>query len=36
MLFNHYTLLGSTERLLGLAPLGEAAAAHSMLSAFDL
>jgi phosphatidylinositol-3-phosphatase len=35
-LFNHYSLLGSTERLLGLRPLGQAAAAQSMLGAFDL
>jgi phospholipase C len=35
-LFNHYSLLGSTERLLGLPLLGRAASAHSMLSAFNL
>jgi phosphatidylinositol-3-phosphatase len=35
-LFNHYSLLGSTERLLGVSPLAEAAAAHSMLPAFNL
>jgi hypothetical protein len=35
-LFNHYSLLGSTEQLLGAAPLGEAATANSMLSAFNL
>lgn len=36
VLFNHYSLLGTTEKLLGLPPLGEAASANSMLSAFDL
>jgi phosphatidylinositol-3-phosphatase len=35
-LFNHYSLLGSTEQLLGVPPLGEAAAANSMLAAFNL
>jgi hypothetical protein len=35
-LFNHYSLLGSTERLLGVAPLGQAGAASSMIPAFDL
>jgi hypothetical protein len=35
-LLNHYSLLGSTERLLGVSPLAEAAAAHSMLAAFNL
>jgi hypothetical protein len=35
-LFNHYSLLGTTEQLLGLAPLGEAAKAPSMLADFDL
>ena len=35
-LFNHYSLLASSEQLLGLPALGEAAAAGSMLSAFDL
>jgi hypothetical protein len=35
-LFNHYSLLGSTEQLLGVAPLGEAATASSMLGAFNL
>jgi phosphatidylinositol-3-phosphatase len=35
-LFNHYSLLGSTEQLLGLAPLGSAASANSMVSAFGL
>jgi len=36
MLFNHYSLLGSTEQLLGVPPLDEAAAANSMLAAFNL
>jgi phosphatidylinositol-3-phosphatase len=35
-LFNHYSLLGSTEPLLGAPPLGEAATANSMLAAFNL
>jgi hypothetical protein len=35
-LFNHYSLLGSTEQLLGLPLLGEAANANSMLAAFNL
>jgi phosphatidylinositol-3-phosphatase len=35
-LFNHYSLLGTTEQLLGLLPLGDAATANSMLSAFGL
>ena len=35
-LFNHYSLLRSTEQLLGVAALGEAASAPSMLSAFNL
>ncbi len=35
-LFNHYSLLGSTERLLGIGPLGAAAAASSMIGAFNL
>jgi phospholipase C len=35
-LFNHYSLLGSTEQLLGVPPLGEAASAGSMLAAFNL
>lgn len=35
-LFNHYSLLGSTEQLLGVPPLGEAVSANSMLSAFNL
>jgi hypothetical protein len=33
-LFNHYSLLGTTEQLLGLPPLGQAA--NSMTSAFNL
>jgi hypothetical protein len=35
-LFNHYSLLASTERLLGLPLLGKAAGAHTMLAAFKL
>jgi hypothetical protein len=35
-LFNHYSLLASTEQLLGVPPLGEAARANSMLAAFNL
>jgi phospholipase C len=35
-LFSHYSLLRSTEQLLGVAALGEAASAPSMLSAFNL
>jgi hypothetical protein len=35
-LFNHYSLLGTTEQLLGLPPLGEAANAQSMLADFNL
>ena len=35
-LFNHYSLLGSTEQLLGVSPLDEAVGANSMLAAFDL
>jgi hypothetical protein len=35
-LFNHYSLLGSTERLLRVPLLGQAAHAHSMLRAFNL
>lgn len=35
-LFNHYSLLGSTEQLLGVPPLGEALTANSMLTAFNL
>jgi phospholipase C len=36
VLFNHYSLLGSTEQLLGVPPLGEALGASSMLSEFNL
>jgi phospholipase C len=35
-LFNHYSLLRTTEQLLGVAALGEAESAPSMLSAFNL
>jgi hypothetical protein len=35
-LFNHYSLLLTTEQLLGLPALGQAATASSMLSAFNL
>ena len=35
-LFNHYSLLGSTEQLLGVPALQQAAGANSMLSAFSL
>jgi hypothetical protein len=35
-LFNHYALLLTTEQLLGVAPLGQAAGANSMMSAFNL
>ena len=35
-LFTHYSLLGSTEQLLGVPELGQAANANSMLSAFNL
>ncbi len=35
-LFNHYSLLGSTEQLLGVPPLGQAAGANSMLAPFNL
>jgi phospholipase C len=35
-LFNHYSLLGSTEQLLGVPLLDEALTANSMLSAFNL
>jgi acid phosphatase len=35
-LFNHYSLLGSTEQLLGVPLLGEALTANSMVSAFNL
>jgi len=36
VLFNHYSLLRTTEQLLGLRALGQAASANSMLSAFNL
>jgi arylsulfatase A-like enzyme len=35
-LFNHYSLLATTERLLGVPLLGQARAAASMLAAFNL
>jgi phosphatidylinositol-3-phosphatase len=35
-LFNHYSLLGTTEQLLGLPPLGAASAYPTMTSAFNL
>jgi phosphatidylinositol-3-phosphatase len=35
-LFNHYSLLASTERLLGVPRLGQAASTASMLAAFNL
>ncbi|MGH2716986.1 MAG: alkaline phosphatase family protein, partial [Actinomycetota bacterium] len=35
-LFNHYSLLGSTEQLLGVPKLGQTASANSMPSAFNL
>lgn len=35
-LFNHYSLLKSSEQLLGLSQLGQAASAASMLAAFNL
>jgi phospholipase C len=36
VLFNHYSLLLTTEELLGVPALGQAASANSMLSAFTL
>jgi len=36
VLFNHYSLLLTTEELLGLPHLGQAASANSMVSAFNL
>jgi phosphatidylinositol-3-phosphatase len=36
MLFNHYSLLGTAEQLLGLPQLGQAARAKTMTSAFHL
>jgi phospholipase C len=35
-LFNHYSLLGTTDQLLGLPALGQAAGAATMTSAFNL
>ena len=35
-LFNHYSLLGTTEQLLGMPLLGQATTANSMLAAFNL
>jgi hypothetical protein len=35
-LFNHYSLLGTTEALLGLPKLGQAASAAAMTAAFNL
>ena len=35
-LFNHYSLLGTTEQLLGLPALGQAASATTMTAAFNL
>lgn len=35
-IFNHYSLLGTTEQLLGLPPLGQAASSPTMTSAFNL
>jgi hypothetical protein len=35
-LFNHYSLLATTEQLLGLPALGEAASAATMTAAFNL
>jgi phospholipase C len=35
-LFNHYSLLGTTEQLLGLPALGQAASATTLTSAFNL
>ncbi len=35
-LFNHYSLLGTAEQLLGLPPLGEAASYPTMTAAFNL
>ena len=36
MLFNHYSLLGTAEQLLGLAKLGQAASSMTMTKAFNL
>jgi len=35
-LFNHYSLLGTTEQLLHLSKLGQAASYPTMVSAFNL
>ena len=35
-LFNHYSLLGTAEQLLGLPKLGKAATAKTMTAAFNL
>jgi hypothetical protein len=35
-LFNHYSLLATTEQLLGLPALGQAASAATMTAAFNL
>ncbi|HYK33943.1 MAG TPA: hypothetical protein VEV63_18365, partial [Streptosporangiaceae bacterium] len=35
-LFNHYSLLGTTEQLLGLPALGQAATSPTMTTAFNL
>jgi hypothetical protein len=35
-LFNHYSLLGTTEQLLGLPALGQASASATMTTAFNL
>ncbi|HWF25903.1 MAG TPA: hypothetical protein VG275_10670 [Solirubrobacteraceae bacterium] len=35
-LYNHYSLLGTTEELLGLPLLGQASGAGSMISDFGL
>jgi len=35
-LFNHYSLLGTAEQLLGLSKLGQAASATTMTRAFNL
>ena len=35
-LFNHYSLLGTTEQLLGLPALGEASAYPTVTAAFNL
>jgi phosphoesterase family protein len=35
-LFNHYSLLQSSERLVGVPPLSEAIGANGMIAAFNL